>query len=74
MDKSIIIQYPAYVKDSGANATFSRTSIKPDNQKIRMELAVDTTNNCYDYNMGKQLALNTDGKSVGNNDERIFDR
>lgn len=74
-DKLFIVQYPTYVKDSCANATFSRTSIKPDNQKIRIELAVDTTNkNSYDHNMGKQLALSTDKKSTGNDDGRMFNR
>jgi len=73
-DKLFIIQYPAYAKDGCTNITFSKTSIKPENQKIRIELAMDTTNtHSYDCNMGKQLALKTDGKSA-EIDETIFDK
>lgn len=72
--KLFIIQYPAYVKDSCANATFSKSSIKPENQKLRIELAVDTTNkHRYDRNMGRNLASNADRKST-ENDETVFDR
>lgn len=74
-DKLFIIQYPAYIKDGCTNATLSKTSIKPENQKIRVELEMDTANkHSYDRNMGKQLALNTDGKSMENDEERMFDR
>lgn len=73
-DKLFIIQYPAYVKDNYPNATFSKTFIKPENQKIRMELAMDTSNkHSYDCYIGKQLALKTDGKST-ENDEIVFDK
>ncbi|XP_018343176.1 PREDICTED: DNA-directed RNA polymerase III subunit RPC5 [Trachymyrmex septentrionalis] len=72
-DKLFIIQYPAYVKDNYPNATFLKTFVKPENQKIRMELAMDTSNkHSYDCYMGKQLALKTDGKST-ENDEIVFD-
>ncbi|XP_011695405.1 PREDICTED: DNA-directed RNA polymerase III subunit RPC5-like [Wasmannia auropunctata] len=72
-DKLIIVQYPAHIKDGCTNATFLRTSIKPENQKIRIELAMDTTNErTYDHNMGKQLALNTERKSK-ENDETVFE-
>ncbi|KYN08719.1 DNA-directed RNA polymerase III subunit RPC5, partial [Cyphomyrmex costatus] len=72
-DKLFIIQYPAYVKDNYPNATFLKTSIKPENQKIRMELSMDTLNkHSYDCAMGKQLALKTSGKST-ENDEIVFD-
>ncbi|XP_018402128.1 PREDICTED: DNA-directed RNA polymerase III subunit RPC5-like [Cyphomyrmex costatus] len=72
-DKLFIIQYPAYVKDNYPNATFLKTSIKPENQKIRMELSMDTLNkHSYDYAMGKQLALKTSEKST-ENDEIVFD-
>lgn len=75
VDKLYIIQYPAYVREGGDNASILRTSVKPENQKICMEFAVDTTNKySYDQNIGKQLALNTERKSTGNDDERIFNR
>lgn len=39
-----------------------------------MEFAIDTLNeNCYDCNMGKQLALIADGKSK-KDDEKVFNR
>lgn len=73
-DKLFIIQYPAYVKDGCDNATVSKISVKPENQKIRMELAMDTTNqHSYDHDVGKQLGLIADGKSAAN-DERVFNR
>ncbi|EFN72235.1 DNA-directed RNA polymerase III subunit RPC5 [Camponotus floridanus] len=71
-DKLYIVQYPAYVTDGYANATILKTSIKPENKKIHMEFAIDTLNeNCYDCNMGKQLALIADGKSK-KDDEKVF--
>ncbi|XP_071649711.1 DNA-directed RNA polymerase III subunit RPC5 [Temnothorax longispinosus] len=73
-DQLFIIQYPAYMKDGCVNATFSKTSVKPENQKIRIELAIDAENeDSYDHSTGKRLALNTDGKSAGNDDESTFD-
>lgn len=72
-EKLIIVQYPMHIKDSCTNAIFSRTSINPENQKIRIEFAMNTTNeHTYDHNMGKQLALNTDRKSK-ENDEVVFE-
>ncbi|KAL0118187.1 hypothetical protein PUN28_009095 [Cardiocondyla obscurior] len=72
-DNLFIIQYPAHVKDGCANSTISKTSIKPENQKIRLEVDVDTSNNySYDHTMGKQLASDVNGK-LGNDDERIFE-
>lgn len=74
-DKLYIIQYPTLVKDGCHNAAFSKASIKPENQKIRLEFSVDTSDSrSYDSNMGKQLVLNIDGKSVENEDERMFPR
>ncbi|XP_011634494.1 DNA-directed RNA polymerase III subunit RPC5-like [Pogonomyrmex barbatus] len=73
-EKLFIIQFPAYVKDGCANATFSKISIKPENQKIRIEIAMDTLNKySYDHDMGKQLAFNTNEQSTRKNDEKIFD-
>jgi len=72
-DKLFIVQYPAYAKDGCANVTFSKTSIKPENQKIRIELAMDTNAQSYDCNIGKQLALKTNGRSA-ENDETIFEK
>ncbi|XP_024876665.1 DNA-directed RNA polymerase III subunit RPC5 [Temnothorax curvispinosus] len=73
-DQLFIIQYPAYMKDGCVNATFLKTSVKPENQKIRIELAIDAENeDSYDHSTGKRLALNTDGKSTGNDDESTFD-
>lgn len=74
-DKLFIVQYPAYVKNGCDNATISKISVKPENQKIRMELAMDTANKyTYDHDVGKQLALIADGKSAANDDERVFNR
>ncbi|XP_011866835.1 PREDICTED: DNA-directed RNA polymerase III subunit RPC5 isoform X2 [Vollenhovia emeryi] len=69
-----IVQYPAYMKNGCTNATFSKTFVKPENQKIRAELAIDTTNKqSYDDSMGKQFAVNTDERSTENDGEKTFD-
>lgn len=73
-DKLFIIQYPTYMKDGCDNATISKTSIKPENQEVRMELAIDTDKLSYDHDVGKKLALVADGKSAGNDDEGVFSR
>ena len=75
MEKLYILQYPAHSKDIWTNINFAKTFVKPENQKIHVELAMETTNELsYDRKAGKQIALNTDGKSTGNNDTNVFDR
>ncbi|XP_025994121.1 DNA-directed RNA polymerase III subunit RPC5 [Solenopsis invicta] len=73
-DKLFILQYPAHNKNVWANINVAKTFIKPENQKIRVELAMDTTNELsYDPKTGERLSLNTDEKSTGNDGENIFD-
>jgi hypothetical protein len=74
-DKLFILQYPAHNKDVWANINVGKTFIKPENQKIRVELAMDTTNELsYDPKTGERLSLNTDEKSAENDGKNIFDR
>lgn len=74
-DKLFILQYPAYSKVGCENTTFLKTSIKPESQKIQMELGIDTANQNYDKFIGKDFAHYAD-KSKGNDDnnEKLFDR
>jgi hypothetical protein len=75
VDKLFIFQYLAHNKDVWVNINVGKTFIKPENQKIRFELAMDTTNELsYDPKTGERLSLNTDEKSTGNDGENIIDR
>ncbi|XP_012534472.2 LOW QUALITY PROTEIN: DNA-directed RNA polymerase III subunit RPC5 [Monomorium pharaonis] len=73
-DKLFILQYPMYPKGIWDDINIAGTFIKPENQKIRVELAMDTTNELsYDHSMGEQLALRSNGKSSTENDNNVFD-
>lgn len=76
-DKLFVFQYPIRPAAEGYdNATFLRTSIKPDNQEVEMEVAIDTSSVTYDQSRGKQIALNVDGPYEPDEYEaveRVFD-
>ncbi|KAL6267425.1 hypothetical protein P5V15_000501 [Pogonomyrmex californicus] len=73
-EKLFVIQYPIYVKNGYNKTVFSKTSIKPKNQKICIEITMDTLNeHSYDHNIGKQLAFNTNKKSTEEDNENTFD-
>ncbi|XP_076632157.1 RNA polymerase III subunit E isoform X2 [Colletes latitarsis] len=51
------------------NSTFLKTSIKPRNQEVLIEVAIDTHSVNYDQSKGEQIAINADGDSKGNQDD-----
>ncbi|EFN82038.1 DNA-directed RNA polymerase III subunit RPC5 [Harpegnathos saltator] len=71
-DNLFLLQYTTYpMKDGYEIATVLKSSIKPDNQEIQLELEVDIDNSNYDSSKGVQLALNAKNESKKN--ENIFD-
>ncbi|XP_017884887.1 DNA-directed RNA polymerase III subunit RPC5 [Ceratina calcarata] len=75
-DKLFIFQYPVRpARDGYDNATFLKTSIKPENQEVLIEVALDTHSVTYDKSKGEQIAINADGDSGVDqeDDERAFD-
>ncbi|XP_048508033.1 DNA-directed RNA polymerase III subunit RPC5 isoform X2 [Athalia rosae] len=59
---SVVSEYPIRSAREGYdNVTFLKTSIKPDNQEVRLEVSVDTENVNYDHSKGEQIAINVDG-------------
>ncbi|KAL2740836.1 DNA-directed RNA polymerase III subunit RPC5 [Vespula squamosa] len=75
-NKLFIFQYPIRpARDGYDNATFLKTSIKPENQEVRIEVAVDTYSLNYDKMKGRQIAVNADGnsKTEQEDDEKVFD-
>ncbi|KAK2576209.1 hypothetical protein KPH14_005579 [Odynerus spinipes] len=75
-NKLFIFQYPIRpARDGYDNATFLKTSIKPENQEVRIEVAVDTHSINYDKMKGRQIAINTDGnpKVEQEDDDKVFD-
>lgn len=76
-NKLYIFQYPIRpARDGYDNATFLKTAIKPENQEVRIEVAVDTYSINYDKMKGRQIAINADGnsKTEQEDDEKVFDR
>ncbi|XP_033336227.1 RNA polymerase III subunit E [Megalopta genalis] len=75
-DKLFIFQYPLRpAKDGYDNATLLKSSIKPQNQEVLMEVEIDTHSVNYDQSKSEQIALNADGDAKGDQDEgeRAFD-
>ncbi|CAK9834119.1 DNA-directed RNA polymerase III subunit RPC5 [Anthophora retusa] len=75
-DKLFIFQYPVRPAWKGYdNTTFLKTSIKPENQEVLIEVAIDTHSINYDQSKGEQIALNADGDSKidQTDDEKAFD-
>ncbi|XP_076293456.1 RNA polymerase III subunit E [Lasioglossum baleicum] len=75
-DKLFIFQYPIRpAKDGYDNATVIKSSIKPQNQEVLLEVAIDTHSVNYDQSKGEQIAVNADGdaKSDQDEDEKAFD-
>ncbi|EZA54847.1 hypothetical protein DMN91_006874 [Ooceraea biroi] len=60
-----VIQYPLYYKGYD-NTTVNKISMKPKNQKFRMEFLIDTQNTeSYDRRFGEELVLNAESESKG---------
>ncbi|XP_076650808.1 RNA polymerase III subunit E [Halictus rubicundus] len=75
-DKLFIFQYPIRpAKDGYDNATVLKSSIKPQNQEVLIEVEIDTHSVNYDQSKGEQIAINADGdaKSDQDVDEKAFD-
>ncbi|XP_076234068.1 RNA polymerase III subunit E [Calliopsis andreniformis] len=75
-DKLFIFQYPVRPAREGYdNATFLKSSIKPENQEVLIEVAIDTHNVNYDHSKGEQIAINADGdpKTDQDDEEKAFD-
>ncbi|XP_066587865.1 DNA-directed RNA polymerase III subunit RPC5 [Prorops nasuta] len=74
-DKLFIFQYPVRPAREGYDkATFLKSAIKPENQEVRLEIAIDTESINYDGKKGEQIAINADGsKNEKDDDERVFD-
>ncbi|XP_076172472.1 RNA polymerase III subunit E [Ptiloglossa arizonensis] len=75
-DKLFIFQYPVRpVREGYDNVTFLKTSIKPENQEVLIEVAIDTNTVNYDQSKGEQIAINADGDSKvdQDDDDKAFD-
>ena len=75
-DKLFIFQYPVRPAREGYdNATIIKSSIKPENQEVLMEVAIDTQSVNYDHSKGEQIAINADGdsKTDQEDEEKAFD-
>lgn len=60
-----IFQYP--VKPPSCTfekARVMNSRIKPNHQEVRIEFALDTSSENYDYSKGEQIAINTDGATA----------
>lgn len=75
-EKLFIFQYPLRSTREGYdNTTFLKTSIKPENQEVQLEVSLDTENVNYDHSKGEQIVINVDGSSKpGQDEEKPFDR
>ncbi|XP_031837330.1 RNA polymerase III subunit E isoform X2 [Nomia melanderi] len=62
-------------KDGYDNATILKSSIKPQNQEVLLEVAIDTHSVNYDQSKGEQIAINADGdaKNEQEEEEKAFD-
>ncbi|KOX67791.1 DNA-directed RNA polymerase III subunit RPC5 [Melipona quadrifasciata] len=75
-DKLFVFQYPVRPSGEGYdNATFLKSSIKPENQEVRIEVSIDIHNVNYDKSKGKQIAINADGdaNTSQEDNEKAFD-
>ncbi|XP_022202050.2 DNA-directed RNA polymerase III subunit RPC5 [Nilaparvata lugens] len=73
-DGLFIFQYP--LRPTGSSYDSSKVikfSIKPENQEVTMEVSLDTQSNNYDLSHGEQIAINVDGSSQKNSQEKFFD-
>lgn len=60
-----IYQYPVRPANRDwKDVKVTNASIKPKNQLVRMEIALDTYSDKYCPSKGEQIALNTDGQQV----------
>ncbi|XP_076764759.1 DNA-directed RNA polymerase III subunit RPC5-like [Xylocopa sonorina] len=75
-DKLFIFQYPVRPSGEGYdNAIFLKSCIKPENQEVLLEVAIDTHSVNYDQSKGEQIAINADGDANAEqeDEERAFD-
>lgn len=68
-----MVRYPTHpMRDGSENFAVLKSSVKPESQEFRFDIAVDTENSNYDHSKGVQLALNAMKESKRN--DIIFDR
>ncbi|XP_058806428.1 DNA-directed RNA polymerase III subunit RPC5 [Phymastichus coffea] len=75
-NKLFIFQYPLKPAGDGYdNSTFIKTAIKPENQEVTIEVAIDTSDSHYNTGRGKTIATQAEAHSRKNQDEneRVFD-
>lgn len=71
--KLYLFQYP--IRPAGMtydDTTVLASRIKPNQKKVELELAVNTSSSNYSYSKGQQIALNVDGSAQGS-DSSFFD-
>lgn len=76
-DKLFIFQYPIRPASKGYDkTTFLKTSIKPENQEFRIEVAIDYNSANYDVKKGEDIARNANGPTdkFESDQERVFNR
>ncbi|GBP19972.1 DNA-directed RNA polymerase III subunit RPC5 [Eumeta japonica] len=62
-DNLYVFQYPVKPADRNWNeAKVVNAAIKPENQFVKLEVALDTYSDKYSSSKGEQIALNTDGQ------------
>ncbi|XP_008545381.1 DNA-directed RNA polymerase III subunit RPC5 [Microplitis demolitor] len=74
-DKLFIFQYPIRPASKGYDkTTFLKTSIKPENQEFRIEVAIDYNSANYDVKKGEDIARNANGPTdkFESDQERVF--
>lgn len=69
-DKLYVLQYPTK-RHNDNNDVVARASVKPLNQEISIDYALDTASRHYDAFKGEQLAITADGKD-GRTDKATF--
>lgn len=76
-NKLFIFQYPLRPSGEGYdNVDFIKTAIKPENQEVTIEVAINTDDSHYNLPRGQAIASNAEAnlKKNPDEDERIFDR
>ena len=76
-EKLFVFSYPLRTAQDGYdNATFLKTAIKPQNQDVKIEVALNTHSVNYDQLKGEQIAINANVPSRNDkeDEEKVFDR
>ncbi|KAL7298356.1 hypothetical protein TKK_0008699 [Trichogramma kaykai] len=72
-DKLYIFQYPLRSADVGYdNDIFLETSMKPENEEVKIQVQLDTQSENYDESQGEFLAANNIESSTKQKEEQLF--